>query len=120
MVAYPAVARTDTTPMDIDWEADAATDTDTSSDDGQEPLIDDGTNFAGLSMEEKTELIFFQYRNAKRRWRRWTNKPVRKFRRNFKAFRRRRSMSRGGGGQFRSWSQRNNRMMFYQGPPTEA
>ena len=60
---------------------DGASDTDsaTESDDGAEDMMDD--DLAGLSAQQADEHLFWQYAEAKRRWRRYTGKPVRALRR---------------------------------------
>jgi len=75
---------------------DSCTDTDTSSDDEEEPL--DWSDCAGYSPDEISQWLFFQQRFHKRRWRRWTRKPVRRVRRFIKkrTFHRRKSF--GGRG----------------------
>ena len=65
---------------------DSGTDTDTSSDSGQEEL--DMSDLRGMTDAEASEYIYWQYRTAKRRWRRVAQRPVRKFRRYAKRFRR--------------------------------
>ena len=59
-------------------------DTDTSSDSGNEKI--DMTDVAGLTQKQAEAKIFWQYREHKRKWRRFTNKPVRKFRRHVNRF----------------------------------
>jgi len=66
---------------DYEMEEDE-TDTDTSSDDGQEDV--GGPDIRHLGEEEAAETLYWAYRGAKRVWRRFTGKPVRKFRRFFK------------------------------------
>ena len=56
-------------------QSDASTDTDTSSDSGRQPIP--GMDIGGLSTEEASQHLYFQYRNGKRAWRRFTGKPVR-------------------------------------------
>ena len=58
---------------------DSGTDTDTLSDSGNESL--EMTDLAGLSEQEAGELLYWQMHRAKTKWRRFTNKPVRKARR---------------------------------------
>ena len=56
----------------------------TSSDDGN---VDDTMTvpgIEGMSEQEAHEHIYYQYRSAKRNWRRLTGRPVRAFRRTFK------------------------------------
>ncbi len=73
--------------VEQDWayyqipHAEGASDTDsnTTSDDPNEP-IDEG-DLAGLSVPEADEMLYWQYAEAKRRWRRFTGKPVRSLRR---------------------------------------
>ena len=76
-------------------EYETGTDTDTSSDSGHEQH--DMSEHHGLNNEEASELAFWQYRTAKRKWRRITNKPTRKFRRLTRKIRRK-----GKGKGFRS------------------
>ena len=62
---------------------DSGTDSDTSSDSKTEPIdFTDCPNFDDPN--QVSEHLFFQYRHAKRRWRRWSQKPVRRVRRYFK------------------------------------
>jgi hypothetical protein len=60
---------------DVDDGADA----DTSSDSGNEELGD--PSVANMTDAESSEQLFWAYRRAKRNWRRFTGKPVRRFRR---------------------------------------
>ena len=64
-----------------DPEAEGASDTDsaTESDDGVEPIPSEDLH--GLTAPEADEHLFWQYAEAKRRWRRFTGKPVRSLRR---------------------------------------
>ena len=66
--AFPAI------PM-----SDDSTDSETSSDNDSEELPDPGVSH--MSQAEAAEHIYMQYRKARRTWRRFTDKPVRKFRR---------------------------------------
>ena len=66
--AFPAI------PM-----SDDSTDSETSSDNDSEELPDPGVS--QMSQAEAAEHIYMQYRKARRTWRRFTGKPVRKFRR---------------------------------------
>ncbi len=61
-------------------EEPSGTDTDTSSDDGEE-ADDGGPDISRMSNVEAAEALFGHYRKGKRQWRRFTGKPVRKFRR---------------------------------------
>ncbi|MCP3883759.1 MAG: hypothetical protein GY701_35935, partial [Sulfitobacter sp.] len=61
-------------------EEPSGTDTDTSSDDGEE-ADDGGPDISRMSNVEAAEALFGHYRKGKRQWRRLTGKPVRKFRR---------------------------------------
>ncbi len=65
-----------------EWEDITDTDTDTSSDDGMEALPDPGVSH--LDDPSAAEHLYWIYRQAKRTWRRFTGKPVRKFRRAMK------------------------------------
>ena len=82
---FPAYLAND----DDSWST--GTDTDTSSDDGAEAL--DLPDLSQMTREEATEHLYWQYRTAKKTWRRFAGKPVRKFRRKF----RRSSKGRGKG-----------------------
>jgi len=64
-----------------DPEADGASDTDsaTESDDGAEVMPSE--DLQGLTAPEADEHLFWQYAEAKKRWRRYTGKPVRSLRR---------------------------------------
>jgi hypothetical protein len=73
-----------------DWEAmesgyQSGTDSDTSSDSGNEEI--DMSDLTGLNDSEASLLAYWQYRHAKRRWRRLTQKPTRGFRRLKRKFR---------------------------------
>ena len=74
---------------------DTGTDSETSSDSGHEEM--DMSDLHGMDDSAASEHCYWQYRQAKRRWRRLTNKPVRKFRRLTRKFRRK-----GKGKGFRS------------------
>ena len=65
--AYPAV------------DFDSGTDSDTSSDDGAVDI--DYSDIAGMTPEQADEHIYWQYAQAKKRWRRHSEKPVRRVRR---------------------------------------
>ena len=67
---------------DYEEESWASTTTDTSSDSGEEDL--QAPDVSQLSEAEATEQIYLRYRRAKRTWRRFTGRPVRKFRRHIK------------------------------------
>ena len=75
--AYPAMAFPVT-----DYTEDDGTNTDTSSDSGHEVVA--GPDTSRMSEAEAASTIYMAYRGAKRTWRRFTGKPVRKFRRTFK------------------------------------
>jgi len=75
----------------------ASTDTETSSDSGGERI--DMSDVAPMNENDAAEHIFLQYRHAKRKWRRFAHKPVRRFRRVIKRFQKhkfRRMSSHGG------------------------
>ena len=57
----------------------------TSSDDGEEDFTTEIPDISGMSEQDAHEHIYYQYRNAKRNWRRFTGRPVRKLRRSFKS-----------------------------------
>ena len=66
----------------LEQEDDSCSSSATSSDDGYED-----TNMPDLSQltnADAAETIYYQYRAAKRNWRRFTGRPVRRFRRFFK------------------------------------
>ena len=65
-----------------DDEDDSLTSSATSSDDGDEPM--DLPDLSNMGNAEAAEIVFYQYRNARRVWRRFTGKPVRRFRRDIK------------------------------------
>lgn len=65
--------------QDPDAEGASETDSATESDDGVEPLP--AEDLQGLTAPEADEHLFWQYAEAKRRWRRYTGKPVRSLRR---------------------------------------
>ena len=68
-----------------DQEEDDGTDTDTSSDSGNEDLVGQA-ELVGMTDPDVAAHLYFQYRKAKKVWRRSTHKPVRKFRRKFRKF----------------------------------
>ena len=67
---------TEAFPVGEEW---SGTDTDTTSDDGQD--IQGGPDVSRMTDAEASENLYWAYRRAKRNWRRFTGKPVRKFRR---------------------------------------
>ena len=85
------------------------TDTNTSSDSGHEEI--DMSDLAGLGHQEASELVFLQYRKARRRWRRLAQKPVRKFRRYDKRMSFGKGWNRKGGGK-RSFGYGRGRSSF--------
>ena len=64
---------------EADFESDG-TDTDTSSDDGERIPID-FTSWNKMSQGEAGQEIYWMYKTAKKAWRRFSHKPVRKARR---------------------------------------
>ena len=56
----------------------------TSSDEGDLDETQTLPGIEGMSEQDAHEHIYYQYRNAKRNWRRLTGRPVRRFRRTFK------------------------------------
>ena len=56
----------------------------TSSDDGHMDETMSIPGIDGMTEQEAHEHVYYQYRNAKRNWRRLTGRPVRRFRRTFK------------------------------------
>ena len=75
---------------------------DTSSDSGQEDV--GGPDTSNMSELEAASTIYMAYRRAKRVWRRFTGKPVRKFRRNFRRHHHQQSKGKGRGRGF-FWTQ---------------
>ena len=69
-----------------DWDEDDGTDSDTSSDDGMEDV--GGPDTSQMTEAVAADAIYMAYRRAKKVWRRYTGKPVRKFRRHFRKFHR--------------------------------
>ena len=69
-------------PVDQHYEEDDGTDTDTSSDSGAEDIP--RPDVSNMTDAAAAHTIYMAYRNAKRNWRRFTGKPVRKFRRHFR------------------------------------
>jgi len=63
-------------------ESLGSTNTDTSSDSGEEDI--QAPDVSHLSDADAAEQIYLRYRRAKRTWRRFTGRPVRKFRRHIK------------------------------------
>ena len=76
-------------------EQDSGTDSDTSSDSGRESI--DMSDLHAMDHAEASAHVFWQYRQAKRKWRRLTNKPVRKFRRMVRRTRRTKGKGKGKG-----------------------
>ena len=74
-------------------EDDSGTETDTSSDSGHEEI--DMSDLNGLNQSEASAHAFWQYRLHKRKWRRLSNKPTRKFRRIQMRFRTARAKGKG-------------------------
>ena len=70
-------------PVDY-YDEDDGTDTDTSSDSGTENIAQ--PDVSSMSEAAATHAIYMAYRNAKRNWRRFSGKPVRKFRRHFRRY----------------------------------
>ena len=68
-------------------QASESTLSDTSSDSGHEPIAFDDVE--PMNDQDALEHVFLQYRHAKRRWRRYTQRPVRKYRRVLKFMKRR-------------------------------
>ena len=78
-----------------EMEDDSTSSSATSSDDGYED-----TSMPDLSQytnADAAEAVYYQYRTAKRNWRRFTGRPVRRFRRVFKRDFKRRGKGRGKG-----------------------
>ena len=79
----------------LEQEDDSCSSSATSSDDGYED-----TNMPDLSQltnAEAAEIVYYQYRAAKRNWRKFTGRPVRRFRRFFKRDFKRRTKGKGKG-----------------------
>ena len=83
----------------------------TSSDDGTEHIV--VPDVSHMSEADAAEHIFYQYRNAKRVWRRFTGKPVRRFRSGLRHFAKARGRGRGSG-------QGHRRSMFLTDEDTQA
>ena len=97
-------------------DEDSATDTDTSSDSGLEEV--DMSDLRGMTDHEASELVYWQYRTAKKRWRRLTQRPVRRFRRFAKRFHRKGKGKGKGKGRFKGGSifhvdGNNNPLLIY-------
>ena len=104
---YPATHTQQAYTTSFD-EDDSGTDTETSSDSGNEHI--ETQDYTGWSEPQVAEHVYMQYRNAKRVWRRYTKKPVRAFRSGFKKFHRRKGSGKGKGNRtFNSWGSRNHR-----------
>ena len=69
-------------PVDQYYEEDDGTDTDTSSGSGAEDIP--RPDVSNMTDAAAAHTIYMAYWNAKRNWRRFTGKPVRKFRRHFR------------------------------------
>jgi len=102
--SYPAVADADADANSgalFEFEEEDEEDSSaTSSDSGNEELPDVyiGDQWIGDVAEDvATEHVYMQYRRAKRTWRRFTGRPVRKFRRFHKFQRRRKGKGKGKG-----------------------
>ena len=68
-------------PVDVESDPSSSA---TSSDYEDEDV--DMDDFYGETDADTAEAVYLQYRKAKRRWRRFTGRPVRRFRRGFKKF----------------------------------
>ena len=68
-----------------DMDDDSGTETDTSSDSGHEEI--DMSDLNGVNRSEASAHAYWQYRLHKRKWRRLSSKPTRKFKRIHKRFR---------------------------------
>ena len=87
----------------------------TSSDDPNEQV--GMPDLSQMGNDEAAEAVFYQYRNAKKVWRRFTGKPARRFRRAFKrSFKHRKGKGKGAKG--RSWFQ--PRGFFYTGEDVQV
>ena len=89
---YPAPVQdnslTDAQEQDTDSSSDVTgTSTDTSSDNGSQSI--DMQDIQNIPSSDRKAYALFQYRTAKKKWRRFANKPVRRFRRRIKDYKRR-------------------------------
>ncbi len=91
VIAYPTEAEEYYIGDDDDEDSSA-----TSSDSGNE-AIPEIPGLEQLSQAEAAEHIYLQFRRAKRTWRRFTGRPVRKFRNNFKFHKRSKGKGKGKG-----------------------
>jgi hypothetical protein len=96
-------------------ELESGTDTDTSSDDPNDPV--DFTDLQGYDPQESEEWLYYQKRFHTKRWRRFTQKPVRRVRRFVKrrAYfgRKGKGRSKGKGKRRGSSSSSHQRTLFY-------
>ena len=99
---YPAPVQdnslTDAQEQDTDSSSDVTgTSTDTSSDNGSQSI--DMQDIQNIPLSDRKAYALFQYRTAKKKWRRFANKPVRRFRRRIKDYKRRgKGKGKGKGG----------------------
>ena len=100
----PAYDGSDYTQAFPSIEEEDGTDSETSSDDGGEIIQD--TSIDGLGEAEIGERLFMAYRRARRQWRRYTGKPVRRFRRTIK--------------HMKKWRKGRGKGFFWTGQDTEA
>ena len=91
VIAYPTEAEEYYIGDEDDEDSSA-----TSSDSGNEE-IPEIPGLEQLSQAEAAEHIYLQFRRAKRTWRRFTGRPVRKFRKNFKFHKRSKGKGKGKG-----------------------
>jgi len=106
-----------TSGSEAEPEWDSGTDTDTSSDSGQHEL--DYSDLSQMTPQEAEEELFYQQRYAKRRFRRYMGKPVRRVRRFIKKrayfFRKGKGKSNGKGKH-----RKGSRTLFYAEPEEAA
>ena len=95
-----------------DDESWNGTDSDTSSDDDGEIIVEPGLE--NMTNAEAAEHIYMQYRRGKRLWRRFTGKPVRRFRRTLKRFKHQYARQKGYGKQRGFLWTRDDAQMFFK------
>ena len=93
---------------DTDEESSSATSSDDLSEELHEPELE------GMDDHQAAEHIFFKFKRYRKMWRRFTGRPVRKFRRVLKHHKRRRHKGKGKGKHFGKGSSRGGSFMWTQ------
>ena len=115
-MAYNATAMSGTESSGLE----SGTDSDTSSDDPNDPI--DFQDIQEMPPEEAEEYLYFQKSYHKKRWRRFTQKPVRKVRRTIKkhAYFGRKSKGKGKGKGYSNRARGPQRTLFFVEPEEQV